>query len=394
MAGTVRKITWTTRKGETRTAWQATYFDQDRKRYRKSFATRKAADAWLTLVKTEIVRGVHTPDAGSITIAEAAELWLSYNQAKGLERTTIANYRSAVDRHILPSLGRLKLTRLTRPIVEAFSETLHGRLGRHRRSAVVSCLKSLLGDAQRRGLVAQNVATGLRLWRNKREDRKIEIGGDVPSKAEIRELLDAAGSGKSYAFLMTAAFTGLRISELLGLTWDDVDFEHRVLHVRRRVSRLNEVGLPKSQAGQRSVPLAPLLVRALREWRLQCPRILGAGDLRFVFPGRAGRHGRYWSTVERMFHRVQTRAGWEERRNFTAPRYRFHSLRHFAASYFIEQGFAPKRIQEMMGHTSVTITFDRYGHLFPNYEDDQARLAKGEAEMFGSGNAQYLPNTK
>jgi integrase len=387
MAGTVRKITWTTRKGETRTAWQATYFDQNRKRYRKSFPTRKAADAWLTSTKTEVLHGIHTPDANSVTVVEAAGLWLGYLQTKGVDRTTLRTYRSELNAHILPLLGRIKLARLKRPMVEAFSEALHEHVGRHRHSGIISSLKGLLGDAYRRGLVAQNVASGIKLWRNKRDDKKLEIGHDVPSKSEIVELLEAA-EGKARAFLATAAFTGMRVSELLGLTWEDVDFEARVFHVRQRVSGMGDLGPPKSLAGKRIIPLAPLVVRTLREWRLQCP------SRRFVFPNQDGGQWTYRRCIEHCFYRVQTLAGWGEQIRETAPRYRTHSLRHFAASYFIEQGFAPKRIQEMMGHSSVTMTFDVYGHLFPNYEDDQARLAKGEAEMFGGGNAQYLPNTK
>jgi integrase len=65
------------------------------------------------------------------------------------------------------------------------------------------------------------------------------------------------------------------------------------------------------------------------------------------------------------------------------PKYGLHSLRHFAASWLIEQGFQPKRVQAMLGHASVVMTFDRYGHLFPAREDDHAKLAAGELGMVG-----------
>jgi integrase len=67
------------------------------------------------------------------------------------------------------------------------------------------------------------------------------------------------------------------------------------------------------------------------------------------------------------------------------PKYNFHSLRHFAASSFIEQGFSPKRLQGLLGHSSIRMSFDRYRHLFPSLEDDHAKIAAGELSIVGGG---------
>ena len=94
-----------------------------------------------------------------------------------------------------------------------------------------------------------------------------------------------AAQGRWRPFLITAVFTGLRASELRGLRWTDVDLKASRLHVRQRADRYHAIGMPKSDSGQRSIPLPPIVVNTIREWRLACPK----GKLGLVFPNGAGR---------------------------------------------------------------------------------------------------------
>jgi integrase len=261
MAGTIPKRSWTTRKGEAEAAWVADYFDQHGKRHRKQFATKRSADAWLTRTKTEVKDGIHTPDAESVTVAEAAELWLSRRQTRLLERGSLRTYSGYVT-HILPLLGRTKLSRLTTPMVEAFADALVKHLSWQRAGKVLSALKMILNNAQRRGLVAQNAALPVRMEDDERGERPLAVGVDVPTILEMRALLEAA-VGANRVRLMVAAFTGLRGSELRALTWSDLDFERRVLTVRQRADWGGAIGRPKSRNGYRDVPLIPRLVTAL-----------------------------------------------------------------------------------------------------------------------------------
>src|SRR4029079_7032635 len=84
--------------------------------------------------------------------------------------------------------------------------------------------------------------------------------------------------------LLTAIFTGLRASELRGLRWTDVDLDRRELRVEQRADRFNEIGVPKSESGARSVPIPPLVANALKEWKLKCPK----GELGLAFPNASG----------------------------------------------------------------------------------------------------------
>ncbi len=118
MSGTIRKRAWKTPTGEVKTAWFADYYDQNSRQQRKAFATKKAADDWLTGARYELQTGVHTPDADSITVEEACELWVRRGELEGLERGTLKTYRDCIRLHIVPLIGKRKLSRLTAPSVE------------------------------------------------------------------------------------------------------------------------------------------------------------------------------------------------------------------------------------------------------------------------------------
>lgn len=438
MAGTVRKRSWVTRKGETKTAWTADYFDQNRKRHTRQFVTRKAADAWLLRARGEVRDGTHTPDASSITVAEAAVVWLKRGEDESLERATLRGYRGCIETHIVPSIGAVKLSRLTTPRVVEFRDELLRTRTRNTAALALTVLKMIVREMQRRGLTAQNVAHPVRITAKARDRTVLAIGRDVPSKDEVRRLL-AAVSPRWKPWFLTAVLTGMRASELRGLTWECVDFDRQVIEVRQRADRWGTLGRPKTAAGTRTIPMAKELADCLREWRLACPRVEQARESRRTMARRLapilGRRvdavrnalARYGDDAAFVVRRYRARAkGAEIMRDSagvplpapTAPgrlwlvfptnsgtvlqhanldaqvwrplqvdagvvtaegkaKYGLHKLRHFFASWAIEQQFDAKRLQEILGHSSITMTFDRYGHWFPKPCDDQARMAAG-----------------
>lgn len=369
----VYKRAWSGQDGRERVRWVAAYKDQDGHRHNKGFLTRKAARAFLVLTEGEVVRGVHTPESTSITVAAAAKLWLKRGELERLERSSLRQYRNHVDRHIAPLIGAVKLARLSTPVVQAFRDKLIETRSRPLARKVLASLKSIIGEAMRRGLVAQNTALPVTVDVKKREQGRLTVGEDVPAKAEISLLLDRA-QGRWRPFFVTAIFTGMRASELRGLAWAAVDFEQRVIHVRQRADLWGTIGDQKSAAGVRTIPMAPLVVNTLREWRLACPK----GELGLVFPNGQGNVESHANIAARGFAPLQRAAIGE-------VKYGLHSLRHFFASWAIEQGFSPKRLQALLGHSSIQMTFDTYGHLFPSLEDDHAKFAAGELQIRAAG---------
>ena len=119
-----------------------------------------------------------------------------------------------------------------------------------------------------------------------------------------------------------------------------------------------------------------MAINALGQWKLQC----AAGELGLVLPNNAGRVDSLPNIQRRVWRPLQIKCGLLDAAG--EPRYRFHSLRHAAASLFIAHlGWTPKRVQEVMGHASITMTFDRYGHMFSDPEGDKEAMKKLEAAI-------------
>ena len=382
----VRKRTWKSPSGEMREAWVVDYVDQHGERHIKTFAKKRDADAHHAVVGAAVRAGTHTADSKSATVAKAAELWLASCDAAGLERTSITAYRQRVDLHIVPYLGALRLTQLTVPLVRGFED----RLRQDGRSAAMirntrRSLGALLADAQERGLVGQNIVRSLYTRRRSRRTEgngKLKIGIDIPSPNEIRAII-AHLEGHWRPLLLTAIFTGLRASELRGLRWDGVDLKRGELHVRQRADRYGTIGRPKSAAGERTVPLPPMVISALREHRFACVN----SELGLAFPNSKGGIGHRQRIVECGFHPAQVAAGIVDQRGH-AKYPGLHALRHFYASWCINRRadggleLPLKVVQARLGHASIQMTADTYGHLFPR-GDDGAELAAAEKAFLG-----------
>jgi integrase len=232
----VRKRSWTTQSGEAKEAFVVDYTDQNGERHIQTFDRKKDADEYHAKVKVDIGKGIHTPHSKSITVAEAAEDWIKYVELEKRERSTVEQYRNHVDNHITPRIGGEKLAKLTTPRIQAFRDDLLASLSRAQAKKVLTSLKSLLKDAQRRGNVAQNVALSVSIKRDNRAKSKLKVGVDIPTPDEIKRIIHAA-TGRARPFLITAIFTGLRSSELRGLRWGDLNLGSGELHVRQRVDR-------------------------------------------------------------------------------------------------------------------------------------------------------------
>lgn len=376
----VRKRKWTTRKGETREAWIVDYVDQQGERHIETFDKKKDADARHAEVKVGVKAGVHVAHSKSETVKEAATDWLAASE--GLERATVKQYREHVDQHIVPFIGGLKLSELNSPAVRRFEERLRqeGRSPAMVRK-VVRSLGSILADAQELGNASRNAVRDLHRNRRRGKDRhaekrqrgKLEIGKDIPRPDEIKAII-AHAKGRWRPLLIVAIFTGLRASELRGLRWKDVNLKAGELHVRQRADRFNDIGEPKSHASShRTVPFGKFVGNTLKEWKLACPK--SALDL--VFPNGAGKVESLANIINRGLIPAQKAAGLtatvedKVKAKYTG----LHSLRHFFASWCINRpadgglGLPPKVVQERMGHASITMTYDLYGHLFPRGDD-------------------------
>jgi integrase len=389
----IRKRTWKTAIGAEKTAWIVDYSDGTGTRRQKTFAKKKDADTFEATAKIEIRDGIHVADSASVSVSQAGRFWIASAEAAGLERATIVNYRQHLDLHITPFLGATRLSTLTIPNIRAFEDQLRlaGRSPTMQRKVLVS-LGSLIADAQERGLVARNVVRDMRSRRKGKQERqekrqkgRLKVGVDIPTREEVKAIVDAL-QGRWRPLLLTAIFTGLRASELRGLRWGDIDLDRGEIRVHQRADRFNDIGRPKSEAGDRTVPIPPLVANTLREWKLSSPK----GTLDLAFANGKGNVETYSNIVKRGFFPAQLKAGVAlaspdgvHEAKYTG----LHCLRHFYASWCINRtqdgglGLPPKVVQERMGHSSIILTMDTYGHIFPR-GDDAAEMAAAERSLF------------
>jgi integrase len=380
----VRKRTWVTRRGETKEAWIVDYADQRGVRHIRTFNRKKDADAYEATVHVDVRQGVHT--STKMTIAEAGAKWFADAEDR-LEPATLESYRQHLEDHIVPYIGAVKLSQLTVPLVREFMDRLRAD-GRSPDMVkrVTGDLGSILADAQERGQLAQNVVRSMshrkkRRSSERRQKLQLKAGVDIPKPEEIKAIVSHL-KGRWRPLLLTAIFTGLRASELRGLRWEDVDLKRMELHVRQRADRFLRIGKPKSAAGQRTIPMPPILANTLREWKLACPK----SKLDLVFPTGTGGVENHSNIVQRGLAPVQVVAGVVTKAG--KPKYTgLHALRHFYASWCINRkedgglGLPIKLVQHRLGHSSITMTSDTYGHLFPS-GDDGVELAAAEKALF------------
>lgn len=380
----IRKRVWTTPAGEEKTAWLVDYRDSAGKRRAKQFARKRDAEAWSTQAAWEVSKGVHTPDSQSITVAQAADLWIQAAEAKDRERSTIKQYKEWAELHIKPLIGSKRLSQLSMPAVETFKDVLLQTRSPAMAGKVVRGLSSIITEAQRRGLVAQNVAKGVKVIRSRRDRGKVTI----PSREDVRALLAIAAADEKlpalYPMLLTVALAGLRSSELRGLRKDNLDLKRGEIHITQRADQWGVIGSPKSEAGTRTIPIPPVLVAELRKWMLRAP----LSELGLLFPNSDGGVRLHSNLLNREYWPAQVRAGLvrpapaaDDEEPRSRARYDFHALRHYAASAWIKQRVDLKRLTTWLGHSSVQITLDTYGHLIRDDLGDAAIAAATANEL-------------
>lgn len=380
---TIKKRSWLTPKGETREAWRLRYVDGQGRERSKQFTKKGDASAYLTKVGWELSQGTHTADSASVTVAKAADLWIERAQHNDLERSTIKSYKEIAALHIVPFLGKEKLSKLTMPAVQAFVDALLVSRSKAMAGKAVRALASIISEAQRRGLVAQNVAKGVKVIRSKREKKKIV----VPTRSDLRAMLVTAQTKfpDFYPLIILDIFAGLRSSELRGLSREGLDLKRSEVTITQRADQWGVIGAPKSEAGHRTIPIPPIVVTALRAWLLRAP----PSKLRLVFPNSKGGVRLHSNLLNREYWPLQIAAGLSEPTGkldgdgepILRPRYDFHSLRHAAASSWIKQRVDLKRLTTWLGHASVQTTLDVYGHLIKDETGDAAIVAATQAEL-------------
>jgi integrase len=325
------------------------------------YLTKRGAEEWLRDVLHEASRGTLAGQARTgVTFADAAAEWLRYVEVdRERKPSTLAGYNSIVRATLLPAFGARAIESITTADVEHWLSGQGGAASSRTKSLVL--LHGIMKRAQKVWGLAANPVDDV-------EKPSIRRSGEIEvfSPEEVWALVRAAASEQDGALYLTAAFTGLRMGELIALCWRDVDFEDSVVRVRANFAG-GQLTTPKS-GKVRSVPMAPDVASALAR--------LGArqnwtGDDDLVFAGEAGGF-LDGSALRRRYKATLRRAGLRA--------LRFHDLRHTFGTRMIAKADI-RRVQEWMGHADIQTTM-KYLHYAPRAED--ARLV---AEAFATPDA-------
>lgn len=401
----VKRRSWTTAAGEHKEAWQLSYQDRQGRQRRKQFTTKRAADRERVRIENELQAGTHVPERDSLTVILNARDWLDAFEdlvkAGVRERITHKKYKGHVEVHLAHyDIAGIRLSQLTGPDCNAFARELVKALSPHMVKKVWGTFKKGLKHAIAEGRLTINPAAEIKL--QFREDDDAEGLGQVsiPSKAGLRAILQAAtrfdNTGRAEAFVRVSLFSGVRNCELRALGEKAVTLKGRepALRITASAKDDNSLGKTKSKSSRRTIPLGPATLLALKRWYLAKPK----GDHQLVFPNGAGNVESYGNFYHRLWVPLlaaaqtvlekdkawdgrETLATWDAEREAWVAGFGLNTMRHAAASLFIEQGMSPKKLKERMGHSTIRLTFDLYGHLWPEPQADHRAASEIERRI-------------
>jgi integrase len=335
--------------------------------------TRKEAAEKLTKALADRDMGL-VLEGENRTLAAFLDGWLDGTVKGSVKATTYESYERLIRCHIKPELGRHKLKTLAPDHVQAlYQRKLDSGLAPGTVRQIHSVLSRALDQAVKWGTVPRNVCKATTPPKPVAEEIK-------PLDAEqARQLLRTAGGERFEALYVLAVTAGLRIGELLALRWQDVDLDASgpTLRVRRTKSTAKSGPVfttPKNGKG-RSITLTRHAVEALKPHRAaQNAERLKAGslwqDYGLIFCTHGGRPLDSHNVARTSFKPLLERAG--------LPDIRFHDLRHTCATLLLSRGHHPKLVQELLGHSSVALTLDRYSHVMPGMGEQTAAAMEAE----------------
>lgn len=346
----IRKRIWNNKDGSKSQTWMIDYIDcfGDRKR-QTGFKTKTDAEITLTKILSSINDGNYVAQNNKTTFEEAAQLYIELHVEVYCKSSTTDGYKGYLKNHILPYFGQMRLIDISHMIIQRFvmiktKEGLSNQTINHLIILMGAIFNKMVDD----NVVAKNpVAKIKKLKLITQEMRFLE-------KKEIFAVLNTAKVHypEFYPLLFTAIFTGMRQGELLGLQWDKINWQTGKIFVNVSFHK-GHLSTPKTQNSIRRIEMSKELTKVLKEWKLRCPH----SDKNLIFPNQNGNHIDANNMIKRQFLPVFRKAGIEKTR--------FHDLRHTFASLLIADNVTPKYIKSQMGHSSINVTMDRYGHLLP-----------------------------
>lgn len=347
------------------------FYDQHGKRRWKTLPeniTQRDAKKALRDIENRIEKGSYLAPKKAPNFSKLTQNWLDAKKPD-LRQYSHKQYIGYVENYLKPYYGAIQIRHINYDSVERFMQYCRKReISISTLKKIKNTFQAIMHYACKKRYIDHNPVKDIdkpKGQSNHNEDDEMTI----LSRNEILALIDAAPDLKYKTLFMTAILTGMRQGEILGFKWEDIDWVANQARVRRTYNH-GRFYNPKSKTSKRKIDLAPQLITQLKQWQVACP----PNKLDLVFPTRNNNPIDGANMVKTKFLPTLKRA--------RIRKVKFHGLRHTFASLYINQGENPKYIQKQLGHSSINITFDIYGHLMKD-TNEQAATKLGD-NIFGS----------
>ncbi|AYB38569.1 site-specific integrase [Brevibacillus laterosporus] len=350
------------------------------------YTQKKEAQQALTQKLHELQTGL-TVDTSDMTVSQYMEYWLENYAKTSTRATTHYTYEQRVKRYIIPRIGHIKLKNLkTIHLQKMYSDLLKdgakfqdGGVSPITIRHIHGLVHKALQNAERWQMVSRNVAQLVEL---PRVEKKETI---VLTREGVQKLVESVRGKEICIPVLVAVTTGMRYAEVFGLAWKDINFEKKTIHVRQQLIRINgvhQLSPPKTKSSERIISLSESLIGPLKQHKAeqaQSKLLFGPSyNIEGLVCCRPEDGLPYIpASVRRKFRRVLEEA--------ELPCIRFHDLRHTVATLLLETGVHPKIVSELLGHTNIGITLDRYSHVSMTMQ--QEAIASLENAIFFPKNA-------
>lgn len=293
------------------------------------------------------------------TVGEFLDRWINESVKPSVRPNTYYSYEQNIRLYLKPWLGGIQLSKLTPQHVQSFMNAQRKaerspRLVNYQRTI----LRCALNDALKWGLVARNVAALV--------DPMRYIKPDIAplSEDENNEFLKAIKGDRLETLFHVALSLGLREGEILGLRWEDLDFDKQLVRIRSSLQRIDkklQLVEPKTKKSKRTLPIPATLLSSLKGHRTRQleEKLLAGGNWQengLVFTSCQGTP-LYARNVVRSFHRLLAKA--------KLRRCRFHDLRHSCATFLLAKNVPARVVMDILGHTNISLTMNTYSHVIP-----------------------------
>lgn len=356
--------------------YTARFTDRYGKRKQKYFKKLQECRNWIAEARFQDEHG-NINACGDMTVDAWFDYWISDIKGKTVRWSTISSYKDRYEKNIREIVGRMQISEVKPMHCQRVLNVMDGNgYAGSSMTRTKATMSAMFSDACENGLIEANPVT-----KSVKCPKKSEKSTRVLTIAEQEKFLGAAKDYSNYNHFLFILQTGVRSSELRGLKWGDMDFQNRVIHVRRNVTYDSKnnifiVGDLKTNSGLRDIPMTQtaydLLIGIKHRRSDPEKKVVSFEFADHVFLNRNGRllsNSNYYKQLER----ICDKAGIET--------ISMHTLRHTFATRCIESGMKPKTLQKILGHANIAMTMDLYVHV--TEEEKEKEMRKFE-KMFGA----------